>query len=243
MHYRLELALVVSVVAGLSAGAVAQEAAKAESSRMRMRGAGLAFDMLTRSKPLQEELKLNAEQVGKLRDAMRPIQERRQALTTDFNPGTLTEEKWKELAEESAKLTGEAKRVAEEVLKPEQLRRLRQIDYQIAGASAFADKDVQNELTMTDAQKKKVQEILDGHRKEVRELQRVNALGLRRGLTREERDEFRKKFEEMQKSMAVHAQQTEAKALEVLTESQRKAWTAMQGEKFDAAKLLGPRGN
>jgi Spy/CpxP family protein refolding chaperone len=241
MRFTMQYAIAAAFLAATCATAVAQDTSKPGNGGIRIGDGSFICDTLDRNKVLHDELKLTDEQIGKLNDALKPIHEKRQEAMKDFNPGDLTEDKWKELVEALAQLNAEAKKAVAEVLKPAQLKRLRQIAYQLGGVGSFADKDVQTELKLTDAQMKKVQDLLDAYQKDAHEIQRVNALGLQRGLTREQLQEFKKKYEEGQKAIAAQAKTTEEAVLKVLTDDQKKAWADLQGEKFDLSKLGGPR--
>ena len=61
------------------------------------------------------------------------------------------------------------KRLAD-VLKPEQAKRLKQIEVQAAGLAAFSKDDVQTALKLTDAQKASVKTAADDMQKDIQDL-------------------------------------------------------------------------
>jgi hypothetical protein len=119
--------------------------------------------------------------------------------------------------EQAAKVPEAVKKAIAEVLKPEQAKRLRQIELQLRGAQAFNDASVQSELKMTDEQKTSVKTILGDYQKEMaaamKEAQGGNFQGLR-----EKMQTLRKESDE--------------KLQGVLKDDQKKAYKEMLGEPF-----------
>jgi hypothetical protein len=100
------------------------------------------------------------------------------------------------------------------VLKPEQFKRIKQIQVQGAGLDAFLQPAVQKELKLTDEQKDKVKAAAKEYRKASDEIQNGNnATAARKKLTGL-RDETLKKL------------------VALLTEEQQKTWKEMTGEPF-----------
>jgi len=117
--------------------------------------AGLVAD-----KSLQEDLKLTADQVKDIAAAVRKIREKYQPKLSTLDP--------KERSELLAKFDDETRKAAAEVLKPEQVKRLKQIERQMAGVVyAFLDEEVAKELKLTDDQKGKIKGIITELQKEI----------------------------------------------------------------------------
>jgi Spy/CpxP family protein refolding chaperone len=202
---------------------------QAPPSALGISGSGMIFFAVDRNTPLKEKLKLTDEQVNKLREAMKPIHDKRHEMLRGLNPAEVSDERLKQMQEETVALIAESKKIVQGVLKPEQFTRLQQIDYQMAGAGAFADPDVQAALKMTDDQKKQIKTILDEFRDSVQKVQKEGFKDFRPG---GDREAMKKKLEEMRARRTTLAEETEKKAMKVLTDPQKKAWVDMQGEKF-----------
>jgi Spy/CpxP family protein refolding chaperone len=129
-------------------------------------GGGLT-GMLGNSKQLQDELKMDKDQVDKLTAALGKVREEmRDELGKLFQPGTSQDDRaaiGKKIGEANAK-------AVEGVLKPEQLKRLHQIENQQAGVGMYSKEDVQKALKLDDAQKDKIKEIAAEYQKDLREL-------------------------------------------------------------------------
>jgi len=102
-----------------------------------------------------------------------------------------------------------------DVLKPEQIKRLKQIQLQRQGTFAFMSPDTQMELKLTDDQKDKIKTIGDDARQEM-------------GALFEEQDQAAR-----QKKMAAFQKETMEKITAVLTDDQKKTWKEMTGEPFE----------
>jgi len=184
------------------------------------------------NKALKEELKISDEQKDKLLEVMKPINEKRREL---FPRGQQqTDEQRKEAAEKRAKLDEDAKKAIEEVLKPEQAKRLGQINYQMMGIRAYANKDVETALKLTDDQKDQIKAILETYGKDVGEL-RQGAPRVQFGQRPSEEDQ--KKLDDIRKKTEALTKETEEKVSVKLTDEQKKLWKDMTGEKFDTSKL------
>ncbi len=109
------------------------------------------------------------------------------------------------------------------ILKPDQTKRLKQIEIQAAGLGAFLMDDVQNALKLTDAQKSEIKDASEGLQKDVRETMQGAFQG---GFDRDKMTEAMKKVQTMQ-SDAVD------KVLKDLTDDQKKTWKDLTGEKFE----------
>jgi hypothetical protein len=108
-----------------------------------------------------------------------------------------------------------------DVLKPEQLTRLKQIEVQQAGERAFTRPGVQAALKLTDGQKEQIKALTEDAAKQRRELfQGGNAQGSR-------------------DKMTALRKETLDKIQAVLTDDQKKSWKDLTGAPFELVR--GPR--
>src|SRR5271157_475216 len=119
------------------------------------RGFG-GIGMLLSNPGVQQELKLDATQIEKAKELSTKLREKVTAATQ----GLEGQERFAKIREMSKELNTEANTGAKEFLKPEQLKRLHQIQHQVQGAQAFTDEQVQSRLKLTDAQKSDIASIL-----------------------------------------------------------------------------------
>lgn len=183
-------------------------------------GGGLA-SQIARSKPLQEELKIDADQLEKLTAALTKAREESRELGAKlFQPGTSSEERT-EIMKKMGELNTKA---AEGVLKPEQMKRLHQLENQQLGLSIFTREETAKKLNLTDEQKEKIKAInkeLDGDRREI-----FGSAGRGGGGFGRLDPEVTKKLEALQKEAM-------ANAVKVLNDEQQSAYKELTGEHFD----------
>jgi hypothetical protein len=129
-------------------------------------GGGLA-GMIAQSKQLQDELKVEKEQIDKLTAALTKVREDlRDDMAKLRDRNTSAEDR-----AEIMKKVGEANAKAiDSVLKPDQVKRLRQIENQQAGVGMFNKEDVQKTLKLSDSQTDKIKAINEDLQKEMRDL-------------------------------------------------------------------------
>jgi hypothetical protein len=157
---------------------------------------------------VQKELKMTDDQIEKAKAAVKDAF----GKFKDDRPG---KDATPEQRAEFAKKVGDATHKAlADILKPEQIKRLRQIELQQRGPS---DADAQKELKLSDDQKTKIKEIADKSREEGREIFK-NAQG---------------NFEEARDKMTKLRKATQEKELAVLSDAQKKQWKDMTGEAFE----------
>ncbi len=142
-------------------------------------GGGLT-GMIANNTQLQEELKMDKDQVTKLTEALAKVREDLRddlAKLRDFQNPASAEDR----AAITKKLSDANEKAVETVLKPEQVKRLHQIENQQAGMAVFAKEDVQKQLKLTDAQKEKLDEINKELQKDLRDLAGAGGAGGRGG--------------------------------------------------------------
>jgi Spy/CpxP family protein refolding chaperone len=113
------------------------------------------------TKSVQEELKLTAEQVNDVSAAVRKVREKYQD-----NLAKLRTLEPKEQAELLAIVDDETRKAAAEILKPEQAKRLNQIELQIQGLYALRSEEVAKDLKLTDDQKDKIKGVVAKYQKD-----------------------------------------------------------------------------
>jgi len=241
-RWALAAALMVSVVA----------LADAQQPQQRQRGQGgaggfgggfgrgtgdLSMTVAT-NKALQEELKVTEEQVTSLKEKMKPVQDKMREMFTrgGGNPQNQTAEERAKMTEERTKLRDESRKAAAEVLKPEQMARLKQIQLQASGVTAFSEEEVQTALKLTDEQKSKLKGIGEEFTKDRTEMMREAFQGFQPG-QQQDPAKMQERMQDMQKKTAKLTRESMAKASEVLNDDQQATWKKMVGEAFDMAKL------
>jgi Spy/CpxP family protein refolding chaperone len=155
--------LVVGLAVAMAAPALAQR--PRQPGRRGGFGRGVALMM----PQVQDELKLSASQkeaiqkvaqevTGKYRDEMQKARESR-----DFA-------KLREIGQKSTAALNKALSSVKKDLKPQQKKRLHQIELQMMGTRAYLQPDVQKALALKPAQKKTIKGTLDGLAKEQQKL-------------------------------------------------------------------------
>ena len=164
--------------------------------------------MLLRNEKVQDELKLSDDQKADLKKVGDRYGDdiRKAFMDMDFKK-----------AQELIKTAGDE---AEKVLKPDQTKRLKQIELQASGLGAFEKEDVQTALKLTDKQKKDIADQKEEIEKDAKDLGE-NAKG--------DREKMREVFTK------VRAMRNDAmtKVLDSFSDEQKKAWKEMTGEKFE----------
>jgi Spy/CpxP family protein refolding chaperone len=170
-----------------------------------MGGGGSSLFLLSQ-KSVQDELKLTEEQVKKVT----ALEEKQRESFKGFKD--LSKEERKTKAEERAK---ETKKAVDEILKPEQVKRLKQISIQQSGSRAYSDPEVEEALKLSAEQKEKIKGIQEDSFKEMRDL--FGGGG--------DREEARKKMESIRKA-------SEEKIQGVLSAEQKTKFKELAGEPF-----------
>jgi hypothetical protein len=128
-----------------------------------------------------------------------------------------------------------------DVLKKEQVERLKQIDRQNMGVAAFSDAEVVTSLKLTDSQKTSIKGLSGDFQKDSREIRSEAGLGGggkggggggRGGFDPEKMAEVQKKVQKVQKEYV-------SKAVDLLDDEQKKTWKSLIGEPFDLSKITG----
>src|SRR5271157_5189002 len=178
--------------------------------------------MLLSNASVQQELKLEPSQIEKAKELSTKLREKVTAATQ----GLEGQERFTKMREMSKEINTEANTGAREFLKPEQMKRLHQIQHQAQGAQAFSDEHVQTKLKLTDAQKSDIDSIVQASNSEMRSLFQNMQSDPER--TRAKIAEDRKK--------------TLAKVEAKLTDAQKTAYKEMLGAPFESKYEPRPGG-
>jgi Spy/CpxP family protein refolding chaperone len=185
---------------------------------------------ILRMEEVQKELKLTDDQ----KKDVEALQARVREEMPRFERGgqDLTQEERQKRGEEFAKKAQEVNTKAEgdlaKILKPDQMTRFEQLKLQREGASALAQKATADKLSLTEDQRKKIQDTIAASRESMRGVFNPNA-------TDDERRAAMTKMREAREKL-----QTDLVA--VLTPEQKSAWDKMLGAKFDFPAFGGGGG-
>jgi hypothetical protein len=190
-------------------------------------GGMFAIDAVTllAAAPVQKELDLSEDQKTSVAKLATDSQQARRDL---FQSGAAPEEMQTKMAD----LTKANRKKADEILLAPQRERLDEIVIQVAGAGALTRPEVIEKLTITDEQKKKLNDLATATQDKIREL---NAGGFT-----QDPEEQKARAEKMTK---INADQKE-QAVAILTADQKTKFEKMQGKKFeiDMTQLFPRRG-
>jgi hypothetical protein len=213
--------LLASLLAG-PAMAQRQKGDKQGRGGAGMRGAG-GVAMILSNPGAQEELKLAPDQIAKVTETIAKVRKNHEddfAKVRELSP-TEQRQKMQELGKAASE---EILKDLEDTLKPEQTKRLKEIELQVRGMQALLDPDVATALTLSDAQKEKIKSIEDDLTAEMRSLRPAGGPGGGGG-----GGAGGNPFQKMQ---ALRKEATK-KALGVLTDAQKKTWQEMTGKPFE----------
>jgi hypothetical protein len=208
----------LGVVAFLAAPAMAQQ------GRGGGRGFGSPANLLGNAS-VQQELKLDADQIEKSKAAAEKAREKMTAARESLQ-SLEGEEQAKKRRELTAEINADIHKAVKEFMKPEQTKRFYQIVHQQQGAQAFTDEHVQKHLKITDAQKSDIEGIVQASGQEMRKIFQENqgdAEGIRTKMT-----ELRK--------------ETLAKVEAKLTDDQKASYKEMLGAPFEVKYEPRPGG-
>jgi Spy/CpxP family protein refolding chaperone len=187
-------------------------------------GGGMQGSMLLLNKSVQDELKLTDEQKAELKK----IQEKqREVMREVFQGGGRDFAKAREAMQKANEEATKAADKVKDALKPEQAKRLKQIQLQVGmqfnPLSTLTNADVQKDLGLTDKQKQDLKALADDTRKDMEEVTKDLRTA---GRDREKRQQI------MQKVQALNKEAT-GKAKAILTDDQKKTLTELEGAKFE----------
>jgi hypothetical protein len=191
---------------------------------------------LLTNESVQKELKIEKEQADKLKEAVTKVTDKykdERAKLADL----AAEERRTKSAELNKTVNDETLKSVEELLKPEQIKRLKQIELQQAAARAFTRADVVTGLKLTDDQKEKIKTISADYTKEMADLRPARGAGGNGG-----GNGGGNRAANAEKITALN-KATEEKIQGVLTDDQKKTWKEMTGEAFTLVRAQRRGGN
>lgn len=224
------MALTIGLVAVLAGTASAQRQ-RGGQGRGGFGGGGVGF--LISNEAVQKELKMDKDQADKATEAVKKVREKH---ADDFSKlrdvpqderRTKMQELSKEVNEETLKSVGE-------VLKPEQMTRLKQIELQRSSFAAFTRPDVQEALKLTTEQKEKVKTISDEANKDIQALRGAGGQGRGQGgAGGAGRGQGRGGFGANNEKVTALRKETNGKLVALLTDDQKKTWKGLTGDPFE----------
>jgi Spy/CpxP family protein refolding chaperone len=169
---------------------------------------------LIANKGVQEELKLTDEQKAKatkIGEELRgKAQEVFQNAAGDFD----------KVRTEMQKLNDAAAKTVNAMLKPEQAKRLKEIELQVASINALTREDIQKELKLTDKQKNEISQTLKEIQKDIQDLGPPDF---------QDQEAMKKRNDKIQTLRKDNL----AKVVKTFSAEQQKAWTEMLGKSFN----------
>jgi hypothetical protein len=173
---------------------------------------GMPSLRLLHQKAVQEELKMTDEQVKKVDEVAQKLKEEREAAIDKGEKPDL------------AKMVEKMDKAVAEFLKPEQLKRLKQIQLQVGGPRVFNNRELVKEMKITEAQQKKLKELQDEMAAEVKKIFEKDA---------ESREEARKKVTDVNNKVR-------EKIIDLMEGEQKARWKEKVGEPFKGVLPFGP---
>jgi Spy/CpxP family protein refolding chaperone len=184
-------------------------------------GGGGGIGMMLQREEMIEELKLTPDQVSKIKDVAQKVASKHEAdraALQDLSP-TERREKMQELTKT---VTEEVMAGLSDTLKPDQVKRIKEIQLQQRGPQAFTDVEVAKALSLSDEQKAKIKSINEDL---TAEMAAARGQGGGGGGGGGGAANFQK--------MAAARKEAMTKIEKVLNEDQKKTWHEMTGKTFE----------
>lgn len=213
----------LKAVLGLGLVALVSSPAFAQGGRGFGMGGGGGYAMLIGNEGVQKELKLDDTQVEKAKEFAEKAREKMTEARSKLE-GLEGEERRTKMQEIQKEMNEEAMKSFGDFLKPEQIKRLKQISYHQRGIMAFSDPEIAKKLNLTDAQKTEIHSIGQEMQSQMGEL----------------RQQFQDDREGAMKKMAELRKETLEKAVAKLNDEQQKTWKELIGAPFEVR--FQPRG-
>lgn len=185
---------------------------------------------LVTNKAVQEDVKMTEEQTTKVKEWAKEFGETSGKTMREKMKDVAKDERTEKRAVIQAEINKDAYKQLGDVLKKEQVERLKQIDRQHMGVEAFVNAEVVDALKLTDSQKTSVKGLTGDFQKENREIM-AEAFPKKGKFDQEKMADARKKVSKIQKEYV-------GKVVDVLTDEQKKTWKTLTGEPFDLTKLV-----
>jgi ribosome recycling factor len=127
----------------------------------------MGIGQLLMNKSVQEELKLDKESIEKITAAIGKV---REDMKDDLAKLREQDTPREERQAINKKLTEATTKAVADLVKPEQMTRVKQIQLQVQGLNAFNNPEVQKAVNLTDDQKEDIKKVNDEAGQKVREL-------------------------------------------------------------------------
>lgn len=191
---------------------------------------GAGKPILLANDGVKKEIKLTDEQDKQIRQIVGEVKEKYQP---EFRKAQGDRQKQLSLLADSTRETRERlNKALPDILKPDQMKRLNQIQVQVNGIASFKRPEVQQQLKLTDEQKAEIRRIGNGLKRDLAVVIKDTSSA-----------PLRKLPGALRKIKELKNEATD-KAVGKLTGEQKKTWHEMTGEKFDFQLQLpaGPLG-
>jgi len=199
----LALALAIGVVAPL----LAQQQRQGRG----FGGGQMSAGMLLTQKSVQEELKLTEDQITK-------VTEKNKEIRTKFADDLKDKDK---RADAAKKMNEETTKALADIIKPEQMKRLKQIEVQLGGLAALRNEEVAKAIKLSDKQIADVKGLADDLSKDSAEL-------MKDAFTSKDQAKMKEAREKVQ---SLNKEAT-AKFLSGLSAEQKTAYKELVGDEF-----------
>ncbi len=190
------------------------------------RGLGMmrgSFLGLLRMQPVEKELKLSEDQIGKVNEVAEKLGKEMMEQFADLREIEDRQEQRAKMIELGDQFDGKAHEQVREILSEDQMRRLYQIRLQVRGAVyGLNNRWIADRLELTDEQKQKAAELDKATQDKI-----FDAFGSFRDLSQEQR---REKMGEVREKIGKIRSEADEQALRILTAEQREALEKMKGE-------------
>jgi hypothetical protein len=170
---------------------------------------GMDAGMLLGQKSVQEELKLTEDQIAKADKLNMTLREK---FGEDLKDKDKRADAMKKMSEERMKALAD-------ILKPDQTKRLKQIEIQLAGVNGLTREDVQTALKLSDKQKADVKGLADDLAKDSRELFKDAGMDPA-------------KFAEIRAKVQTLSKEATAKFVSGLSDEQKSEFKKLVGDEF-----------
>ena len=219
------VAIVFGLALALAVPAAAQQRQRGQGQRGQGRG-GFGVGGLINNEGVQKELKLDGDQLEKAKAAVQKVQEKHQDEFAKLQDLSREEQGAKRAALQQT-VSAESFKELDSILKPDQIKRLKQIQLQQSGINAFTDPEVEKGLKLNNAQKEKIKTIAADAAAQRGELRQGGGGG---------------DFQEMIKKMAAMQKENMERVMSVLDADQKQAWKELVGQPFEFQFQPGRRG-
>ena len=192
-------------------------------------------------KAVQEDLKMTDDQVTRVKEWAKDFREKANEIRKDkgveFGKGggfgkAPSPEMQEKMAAANAEISKVAYKELGDVLKKEQVERLKQIDRQNMRIAAFSDAEVVSALNLTDAQKTTIKGLATDLGKDTMEIFKDGGFKGGKGGGGDP-----EKMKEMTQKVSTKQKEYMTKAMDTLTDDQKKTWKTLTGDTFDLSKL------